>query len=106
MLSSCVVLATLSIGSAAFACDRHGGTYGGFGMSNAPWQTYNPKVSTMDPAMTEDSLMDASSLQAVAPAKSKPSFSNAANNAALKAKMRLSKKATSDKKAVTEKKPT
>lgn len=96
LLSSAVVIASLSFGGAAFACDLHGAGYGGYGLRNAPWQPYNPQVSTSDPAFDEDGFRTPIPTDLVPP-KAKPSFSNAANSAASKAKRRVSKKAGSDK---------
>lgn len=62
----------------------HGGGYG-FGMRNASWEAYSPKVSTIDPIFGDDEMTPLSSEAAVAP-KAKPSFSNAASRAAQKAK--------------------
>ena len=95
VLASSVFLASFSMGGVVYACDMHGGGFSGYGMRNAPWQSYNPQVSTTDPALAQDDLK--TSIPAVPPKKAKPSFSNAANNAATKAKARLAKKAISDK---------
>ncbi|MEP1230717.1 MAG: hypothetical protein ABJG88_08585 [Litorimonas sp.] len=97
ILSSSIILASLSIGEMAFACDRHGAGYGGFGMGNAQWQSYSPKVSITDPAFYEDELTSAVTNKSVPPVKAKPSFSNAANMASAKAKARVVKKADNGK---------
>jgi len=92
ILPSIVTLAALSIGSASYACDMHGaGGYGSFGMKFANWQSYEPRVSTTDPAFEEDFLTSIPT-DMVPQAKAKPSFSNAATMAAFKAKSRLAKK--------------
>ena len=106
ILSSAVIIASFSFGGVAFACDLHGAGYGGFGLRNAPWQPYNPQVSTSDPAFDDNGLMTLVPTDAVPPAKAKPSFSNAANNAASKAKLRVLKKtddAKSEKQATVKK---
>lgn len=93
VLASSIILASLSMGAMAFACDMHGGGgYGGFGMGNAQWQSYSPKVSTTDPALFDDGLETPMPSKIVPPAKAKPSFSNAANMASFKAKARVAKK--------------
>jgi hypothetical protein len=101
ILSSSIVIASFSFAGVALACDMHGAGYGNFGFSNANWKPYNPKVSTIDPAFADSDMMDATSYTSVPPEKAKPSFSNVASLAALKAKTRLTKKnnekASSDK---------
>ena len=93
VLASSIIIASLSMGGMASACDMHGGGgYGGFGMRNAQWQAYSPRVSFTDPAFSEDSLESPLPAQDVPPAKAKPSFSNAANMASFKAKARVAKK--------------
>ena len=94
VLASSIIFGSLSMGGVAYACDMHGGGFSGY-MRNAPWQSYNPQVSTTDPVFTQDSLKE--STPALPPKKAKPSFSNAANNAANKAKARLAKKANNEK---------
>ena len=81
-----------AFGNTAYACDLHGAGYDGFGLRNAPWQPYNPQVSTTDPAFS--SIVDMKSI--AVPTKSKPSFSNAANRASTKAKTRLAQKKDSE----------
>ena len=88
------ILSALFIAGGSYACDMHGAGYGGYKFNDATWQTYNPQVSTTDPAFAEANMI--SPLPA-AKVKPKPSFSNAANLAASKAKARLAKK-QSDKK--------
>jgi len=104
VLGSVVVLSSLSLGGVAYACDMHGGGFG-FGMKNANWSTYNPRASKFDPSYEyEDRKLVSPILE-----KSKPSFSNVANIAALKAKARLAKKSQdtpadkSDEKAIVKK---
>ena len=89
ILKSTVIVSAFSIGGLAYACDMHGGGFGGFGLRNAPWQPYNPQVSTTDPDFAETENLTP---KPVPPAKSKPSFSNAANMAARKAKARRARK--------------
>ena len=91
-LSGSIALAAFTFGGAAYACDMHGAGFSGFGLSNAPWQTYDPLVSTTDPSLSDEQQMTSIPRNAVPPAKAKPSFSNAANMAAMKAKARLAKK--------------
>lgn len=99
ILSSAVLIASFSFGGIALACDLHGAGYGGYGLRNAPWQPYNPQVSTTDPAFDENGLITPVPTDVAPPAKAKPSFSNAANNAASKAKVRVLKKVEADKTA-------
>lgn len=101
VLASSIIIASLSMGGTAIACDMHGGAgYGGFGMRNAQWQSYSPKVSITDPAFSEDGLESPMPSHGVPPAKAKPSFSNAANMASFKAKARVTKKKVDNGKAV------
>ena len=101
VLGSVVFMASLSLGGVASACDMHGGGFGAFGMGNANWQSYTPMASKTDPAFADQTVVPLE--------KSKPSFSNAANMAALKAKARMAKKKQdkpakmSDDKAVVKK---
>ena len=92
VLGSVLMLSTLSLGGVASACDMHGGGFGAFGMGNANWQTYNPKASTFDPAYQDNVLVSPMDGKVLSLEKAKPSFSNAANMAALKAKARMAKK--------------
>jgi len=95
IISSSVIVSVLSIGSISYACDMHGAGFGGYGLRNAPWQSYEPQVSTTDPALAETENLTPAPV-----AKPKPSFSNAANLAAMKAKARLAKKQEDEKKRV------
>jgi hypothetical protein len=98
ILSSVVVLTTLSLGSVSYACDMHGGGgFGSFGMGNAAWRAYNPKASTFDPAYGYESEDFSTPIDRIndVKEKAKPSFSNVANIAALRAKARLAKKSES-----------
>jgi len=57
------------------------------------WKTYNPRISTEDPALLNQNA-DIDSLITPLPAeKARPSFSNAADRAARIAKARVAKKA-------------
>jgi len=109
VLSSAFILSSLSLGEVAYACDMHGGGFGAFGMGNANWQTFNPKASTFDPAYRDNVVISPMDGKELSQEKSKPSFSNAANIAALRAKARLAKKTQdtsahkSDEKAVVKK---
>ncbi|WP_154813632.1 hypothetical protein [Hellea balneolensis] len=91
ILASSILLASLALSGAANACDMHGGGFG-FGMRNAPWQTYTPKVSTTDPALMQDDKLSKLATDKVPLIKPRPSFSNAANLAAMKAKAKLASK--------------
>ena len=98
LISSALLLASLSFGGAAYACDMHGGAgYGGFSLRGAPWAPYNPQVSTTDPALAAKELITPLTSDTVPPVKTRPSFSNVANMAAMKAKARLAKKSDSEK---------
>ncbi len=83
------IAATFSFGSVSYACDMHGAGFGGFSLRNAPWQSYEPQASTTDPAFSEDRLITPETALST---KKRPSFSNAANMAALKAKAKIEKK--------------
>ena len=92
VLTSIVTMAAFATGGMSYACDMHGaGGFGNFGMLNADWESYNPRVSTIDPALDAD-LLTPKPAKRAAQAKAKPSFSNAAGRASLRAKSRLAKK--------------
>ncbi len=76
----------------ASACDMHGGGFG-FGNPTANWQSYNPRSYTTDPALLGLKDIEASAIKPIPPQKTRPSFSNAANRAALIAKSRVAQKA-------------
>ena len=78
-LTSAIILSVSSLGSVAHACDLHSG----FNFGASTWRSYNPQVSKTDPALANKKRQSEFSLR---PAKRKPSFSNAANAAATKAK--------------------
>lgn len=103
VLSSAFIVASLSYGGVAYACDAHGTGYASYGLRNALWQSYNPKLTVTDPAFDENGFMTPLPANLVPAAKAKPTFSNAANNASMKAKTRVLKKAEGEK---TEKKAT
>ena len=86
------ITATSALALPTYACDMHGGGGFGFGNPNANWQSYNPRVSTQDPALWNENTKQASWMTPVPAEKARPSFSNAANRAALLAKTRLAKK--------------
>ena len=96
MMKSLVIGTFITVTSAvalpAYACDLHAGGGFSFGSPNANWQSYNPRSSTIDPALIGTDYDDASLITPVPPQKPRPSFSNAANRAALLAKTRLAKK--------------
>jgi len=83
---------TSALAVPAYACDMHGGAYG-FGNPNANWKTYNPRVSTEDPALLNQNAEIDTMITPIPPEKKRPSFSNAANRAAVVAKSRMAKKA-------------
>lgn len=62
----------------ASACDMHGGMFSS--LSGADWQSFSPRVSTMDPA-----LADATRIPPARAKKVKPTFSFAAKKASMKA---------------------
>ena len=62
-------------------------------MKNANWQTYNSRVSNTDPALGFDEMQTSANPYSAPQGKAKPSFANAASTAALKAKVRMEKKA-------------
>lgn len=97
IIASSILLAPLSFGTMAYACDMHGAGYGGYGLRNATWQAYSPRVSKTDPAFAETDMISPMTPPAVPPVKAKPSFSNVANIAATKAKARLAKKQNDEK---------
>lgn len=83
----------------AMACDMHGAGYtgGAFGMN---WQSYSPRASYTDPALDNTEFPDISVDQNYTPlpkkAKTKPSFSTAASDAAQRARLRLTKENAKD----------
>ena len=97
MTSICAMIC-LSFGSVAQACDMHGGGFMGFNsMHNATWTPYNPRVSTIDPAFSDEAFDDDVMARALKAdrtyrQKARPSFSNAAQSAAVAAQMRFAKK--------------
>lgn len=93
LTSTTTILAVLSLSQLASACDMHGAGYGGHGLNNAPWETYNPKASKIDPAFADIvDLLSPMPDRAAPPPKAKPSFSNVANLAAARARANLVKK--------------
>jgi len=85
-----LITTTSALAVPAYACGFHGGGFGGFG--NANWKPYNPRVSTEDPAfLNKDTSQASLTLRPIE--DTRPSFSNAANRAALIAKARVAKKA-------------
>ena len=78
-LTFAIILSAASVCSVANACDLHGG----FNFGASTWRSYNPQVSKTDPALANKKRQSEFSVR---PAKRKPSFSNAANAAATKAK--------------------
>ena len=88
-LTFAIILSAASVCSVANACDIHSGSYNGFGFGASAWKNYNPQVSKTDPALATKKIQSEFSVR---PAKRKPSFSNAANMAATKAKTQQRKK--------------
>jgi len=86
---SALVITTSAMTLPAYACGFHGGGFGGFG--NANWKPYNPQISTEDPALLNRDISQ-TSLTLKPSINTRPSFSNAANRAALIAKARVAKK--------------
>ena len=84
-LTFAIILSAASVCSVANACDLHGG----FNFGASTWKNYNPQVSKTDPALATKKIQSEFSVR---PAKRKPSFSNAANMAATKAKTQQRKK--------------
>ena len=87
-LTFAIILSAASVCSVANACDIHSGSYNGFGFGASAWKNYNPQVSKTDPALATKKIQSEFSVR---PAKRKPSFSNAANMAATKAKAQWAK---------------
>ena len=87
-LTFAIILSAASVCSVANACDIHSGSFNGFGFGASAWKTYNPQVSKTDPALAKK---EAGPINSSRPAKYKPSFSNAANVAASKAKAQWAK---------------
>lgn len=97
-LTSVTALAAMSFSSLSYACDMHGAGYG-FSMSHANWQSYTPEVSTTDPALQTIESKSETLARMLTQKKEKPSFSNIASLAAMKAKSRLAVKAKAKAKA-------
>lgn len=97
-------IATSAVTLPAQACDMHGGGFS-FGSSNANWQAYNPQSSTTDPSFLGLDSDDANYMTRVPAEKPRPSFSSAANRAALIAKSRLAKKAKDTAKETSKDEP-
>ena len=91
MLKTILIGSLLTTASAlalpAYACGFHGGGFG-----NVNWQPYNPRASYEDPALLNKNYEETSLITPIPAEKARPSFSNAANRAALIAKARLAKK--------------
>jgi len=88
-------MTTCAFALPAAACDMHG-LFGGFGNGNYSWKPYNPGTYSEDPAVLEKKTDEAALITPIPSKKTKPSFSNAANRAALVAKANLAKKAKAD----------
>ena len=87
---SAVLITTSALALPAYACGFHGG---GFGLGNADWQPYNPRVSTQDPSLLGQNADNTPLITPRPVEKTPPSFSNVANRAAFIAKARVAKKA-------------
>ena len=90
-----LIITASSMALPAFACDMHGGGGWRLGNASANWQSYNPQSYTTDPSLL-DEKSGAALVSQLPPKKTNPSFSNAANRAAILAKSRLAKKASAD----------
>jgi hypothetical protein len=115
IIASSLIVASLAFGGVSHACDMHGAGYGHpsnyQALSNAKWKPYNPRVSTIDPAYGDPAFGDLAfedgayeNFSAVPPdrapvKKAKPSFSNAAQLASLKAKIKLAEESSGKKPA-------
>lgn len=108
IIASSLIVASLAFGGVSHACDMHGAGYGHpsnyQALSNAKWKPYNPRVSTIDPAYGDPAFEDGTyeNFSAVPPdrapaKKAKPSFSNAAQLASLKAKIKLTEEGSGKK---------
>lgn len=89
IFASSILLVSLFVGTSAQACDMHGAGYG-YGMNSANWKSYNPQITTYDPALTEQDLLTQIDTDFVPQEKVKPSFSSAAQTASMKAKAKVS----------------
>lgn len=101
-MSKIVIIGTLIVSISALAlpahaCDMHFGGGFDFRNPNANWQSYHPPTptppaSTQAPALGNENTDQASLASPVPAEKARPSFSNAANRAAVLAKTRLAQK--------------
>jgi len=91
-VSTAVIVIASATAVPAIACDMHGAGFGAFGNNGANWQPYSPRTYTEDPAFLDQNTDDYASVTPLPSEKTRPSFSNAANRAAMKAKARAAKK--------------
>ena len=89
ILASSIILASITFGGTAYACGMHGGS---FGWGEAQWKTYDPQASIIDPSLIPTEGVSPMFQEALPQIKARPSFSNAANTAAIKAKAKLADK--------------
>lgn len=93
-LSLSVAALLSAIATPSFACDRHGGGWGGHQMGGAIWMPYNEFQTQADIFVPEAGNPDWVTPAATPPkAPSKPSFSRASSRAADAAQARLLAKA-------------
>jgi len=100
-VTTALFLIPVTFAAPAMACEMHGGGFGAFGNQGANWKAYNPRAYNTDPSFLDG--VDETLMTPVPAAKPRPSFSNAANRAAMIAKARVAKKAKdADKKEAKE----
>ena len=82
-VSTAVIVIASATTVPAIACDMHGAGFGAFGNTGANWQPYSPRTYTEDPAFLDQNETDYAAVTPLPPKKVRPSFSNAANRAAI-----------------------
>ena len=100
-LTALAVIASFSgLALPAHGCDMHGAGFGGFGSAGAHWKPYSPAPNRSAYAApekkTEETAMPKPLVESTPAKKARPSFSNAANRAALAAKKSMAKKSEAD----------
>ena len=88
-VTTALFLIPVAFAAPASACEMHGGGFGAFGNQGAHWKAFNPRAYDADPAFDG---VDETLMTPVPPARTRPSFSNAANRAAMIAKARVARK--------------
>jgi len=96
-VSTAVIVIASATAVPAIACDMHGAGFGAFGNSGANWQPYTPRTYTEDPAFLDQNETDYAALTPLPAQKTRPSFSNAANRAAIAAKSKAAQKAKAER---------